>query len=474
MPTHDIPKISELPLFGGNEHRSAMPEATQRYLQDHMHRVDYPAGALLLRAGMRSNYLAIVASGAIELRPVSGAPQMIGPGGVFGHEMMRNAAPSVFSVQTAMPTTLWVIRRSDWLIAERLTQASRPKPAQKTVPIAPKSLAANPLLTIQAFAPPVTIREASQSASQKKTSRFRFPWNGLAALLFLALVFIVLGPTLVGWTDFMLVRSALQSNNPALAERYLRLALDWRPASAALQDALGFVQRLQAQPDQAMQEFRRAVALSPDLASAQNNLGVVLLERGQASEALAHLKAAVDLDPGSPTYLVNLGNAYLGLGDSNSAMTAYRDAFALDPTHAVAQTRWAILALQAGRVVEARLVLEKAVAAAPDLALARQGLGAAILLSGQPAAALPELEIALRLDPQNSSTHLYLGLTLKALDRPMDAAIEFIQVLSLSQDPAYTNLARQNLQQVYSQLMPTGMSQGGEPQIGIMQKGGLP
>ncbi len=473
MPTHDIPKISELPLF------SAMPEAARRYLQDHMHRVDYPAGALLLRAGMHSNYLAIVASGAIELRPVSGALQMIGPGGVFGHEMMRQNAklvspPSAFSVQTAMPTTLWVIRRSDWLIAERLAQASRSKPAQKTAAvgrssIAPKSLAANPALTIQEFAPSATIRVASPS-----THRFRFPWNGLASLLFLALVFIVLGPTLVGWTDFMLVRSSLQANNPALAERYLRLALDWRPDSAALQDALGYVQSLQAQPDQAMQEFRRAVELSPDLASAQNNLGVVLLERGQASDALAHLKAAVDLDPGSPAYLVNLGNACLAAGDSNTAMTAYRDAFALDPTNAVAQTRWAILALQAGRVVEARLVLEKAVATAPDLALARQGLGVAILLSGQPAAALPELETAHRLNPQDTSTHLYLGLALKALDRPMDAAIEFIQVLSLSQDPAYTNLARQNLQQVYNQLMPAGMSQGGKPQFGTLQKGGLP
>ncbi len=110
-------------------------------------------------------------------------------------------------------------------------------------------------------------------------------------------------------------------------------------------------------------------------------------------------------------------------------------------------------------MAEARRILQKAIATDPKLALARQGLGVAALIEGQPDAALPELETARQLDPQDASTNLYLGLALKELDRPMDAAIEFIQVLSLSQDPQVLDLARENLQQVYNKLIPGGTSQ---------------
>ena len=148
----------------------------------------------------------------------------------------------------------------------------------------------------------------------------------MVALLVVGMVIVVVGPTFIGWADFTLVRLCLQAQKPNLAESYLTLALSWRPDSAVLQDALGYVRYLQVKPDQALVEFRRAVELEPDLASAQNNLGVALLARGQATEALAHLQAAVNLDPGNATAYVNLGNAYLasrrfGRGDESLRRT---------------------------------------------------------------------------------------------------------------------------------------------------------
>ncbi len=77
MSIQEVPQISELALF------TALPEESQRFLQDRMRRVDYPAGAMIVRAGMRCDYMAIVASGALELRSVSGEAQLIDTGRHF-------------------------------------------------------------------------------------------------------------------------------------------------------------------------------------------------------------------------------------------------------------------------------------------------------------------------------------------------------------------------------------------------------
>ena len=453
-----------------------------------------------MRAGMRCDYMAIVTNGALELRSVSGEVQFIDQGGIFGQAMMRYAVPSAFSVLTILPTTLWVIGRSDWLAANYLAREQSARYSRTVSRVAPKSFASNlaglksrnlgrwkfperssheqglPAQSAQALRSQETASD--QAARNRKPPRL-FPWKFLVALLVVGMMVAVVGPTFMGWVDFTLVRLCLQAQKPGLAESYLTLALSWRPDSAVLQDTLGYVRYLQVKPDQGLEEFRRAVELEPELASARNNLGVALLARGRASEALAHLQAAVNLDPGNATAYVNLGNAYLTIGNSAEAMNAYQDAFTFDPSQAAAQAHWAILALKQGRLAEARRILQKAIATDPQLALARQGLGVADLIEGQPAAALTELETARQLNPRDASTNLYLGLALKELDRPADAAIEFIQVLSLSQDPQVLDLARENLQQVYNKLIPGGASHekpssDGLPQNGLPQKGGPP
>jgi tetratricopeptide (TPR) repeat protein len=473
MSIQEVPLISQYSIF------SALPEESQRFLQDRMRRVDYPAGAMIVRAGMRSDYMAVVVSGALELRAVSGEVQLIGEGGIWGQAMMRYAAPSAFSVLAVRPTTLWIIGRSDWLAANSLARQQSERPPRRSVKADPKNLASALVGRRKQSFPeesPHNIQNLRPTPGQAGLIRnppFLLLWKFLVALLVVGMMLVVIGPAFVGWIDFTLVRLCLQAQKPGLAESYLTLALSGRPDSAVLQDALGYVRYLQVKPDQALQEFSRAVELEPDLASARNNLGVALLARGNASQALPHLQAAVDLDPGNATAYVNLGNAYLAIGNPAEAMKAYQDAFTLDPSQATAQAHWAILALKQGRVADARRILQKAAAVDPLLVLARLGLGVAALIEGRPIAALPELEAARRLNPQDPSTNLYLGLAFKELDRPMDAAIQFIQVLSLSQDPQILDLARENLQQVYNKLIP-GETSGNNETLpdGLLQKGG--
>ena len=128
MSIQEVPQITKLSVFLRlcRKNRSVI-------LQDRMHRVDYPAGAMIVRAGMRCDYMAIVTDGALELRSVSGEVQLIDQGGIFGQAMMRYAVPSAFSVLTIMPTTLWVIGRADWLAANYLARiALRAAPPVKS------------------------------------------------------------------------------------------------------------------------------------------------------------------------------------------------------------------------------------------------------------------------------------------------------------------------------------------------------
>jgi Tfp pilus assembly protein PilF len=49
---------------------------------------------------------------------------------------------------------------------------------------------------------------------------------------------------------------------------------------------------IQGRSDEAISEYRAAVALDPNLAEAQHNLGAALTKAGLAEEGAAHLEAA--------------------------------------------------------------------------------------------------------------------------------------------------------------------------------------
>jgi tetratricopeptide (TPR) repeat protein len=99
---------------------------------------------------------------------------------------------------------------------------------------------------------------------------------------------------------------ALQRRDPDRAVEPARLAAELGAAlkSAALEGAartnLGEALRCSGQPDDAIEEFSRAIPLLADgdpnaLADAHNNLGLALIETNRAAEAIAHLQETVRL-----------------------------------------------------------------------------------------------------------------------------------------------------------------------------------
>ena len=95
----------------------------------------------------------------------------------------------------------------------------------------------------------------------------------------------------------------------------------------------------------------------------------------------------------------------------------------MDFTLLETKAAWAGLILNERRLVEARLVWEDVLLADPRHPLALQGLGVVSLLEEDPILAMLYFDAAQYLNPDDIAMHLYIGLALEALDRPLDAVL---------------------------------------------------
>jgi len=151
---------------------------------------------------------------------------------------------------------------------------------------------------------------------------------------------------------------------------------------------------------------------------------------------------------------LNLGNAYLAAGDLDSSAKAYQRAFEIDPNLIDAKALWAGIMLEQGKTAKAQQAWKEVLELNEDHALSLRGLGVAAVMQGEPEEALVNLRKALRIVPQDVIAHFYLGMALEGLDKPEDAAIEYEKVLSLSKDPAITELAQAHLSDIRKSQLP--------------------
>lgn len=422
MSENEAPNLREYTIFA-----SLPPEALQ-YLQSRLLRRDIPANRVILHRQVRGDLLAIIAKGQVVLKTDNGKQQILKAGDCFGEGMLRYGVPSSFEASSLSEVSLWLLTRQDWLRAQNASL----------------------------LAPAVLQLSTTQSA---KSNGWGHWW--LLVLVCLVLTAIVLGPSLVIAAGNNLALNALEEGRVDEAQELIRLALTLQPGSAALHDAYGYLLFKQENFHAAAQQFQMAVELDSGLASARNNLGVALLAEGEAEEAVPHLKAVVELDPGNAQAWENLGDAWLACGERESAANAYMRAYSLDPYRLRARTRWAALILDQQRLEEARRAWVEIIQQQPDNDQALLGLGVISLLEGRPAAALIHLQAAQAANPSDALIHLYLGLSLQALDRPKLAAAEFERVLTLSNEQTLVDLARARLLQLYPQFVPLGAGQEG-------------
>jgi Flp pilus assembly protein TadD len=126
--------------------------------------------------------------------------------------------------------------------------------------------------------------------------------------------------------------------------------LDWKKALALNPDDpfanndLGAHLLKKGQLDQAIQYFEKAVQAKPEYADAQNNLGIVLMQQGKLEDAGLHFQQAQAADHRNLQAYYNLGAVYFTQGKTPEALEQWRAGLQVDGDNLplLNQTAWVL------------------------------------------------------------------------------------------------------------------------------------
>ena len=245
----------------------------------------------------------------------------------------------------------------------------------------------------------------------------------------------------------------------------------------------GAALRSRGRIDEALVQFREAVAIRPRNLEAQNNVGEALMQQGHPGDAMPYFLEALRRKPDSPEAHANLGSALDKSGRSAEAVAHYRQAIQYRPAYAEAhvglgatlaamgqpdegsartvpgrplktricrRTIWSRAgARRTGRTAEAIEHFSEAVRLQPNDAAAHFNLGTALGAQGQIEAAAQQFRTALRLRPGYAAAELNLGKALAYLGHYQDALAHLTEALRL--DPNLTD-AREAIVQLRAAL----------------------
>ena len=169
--------------------------------------------------------------------------------------------------------------------------------------------------------------------------------------------------------------------------------------------------------NQALPEFKAALASRPDYPQALKMVGICLLESGDAQAAIPQLKAALKADPKSADVHFNLGRALEATGDTKDAYTEYLAAVQDRKPFPEAENALGTLLLNKGDFQGAAEHLKAAVCAKPEDQSARYKLARALRGEGKEAEAKVELKQAAMLIKKESDAIMSTHLSNESLDQ---------------------------------------------------------
>jgi tetratricopeptide (TPR) repeat protein len=145
---------------------------------------------------------------------------------------------------------------------------------------------------------------------------------------------------------------ALDANQPAAAEPFLRKAVDAEPADVQAEFNLALVLGMQGKDPEAIAVYRKTLELKPALYEADLNLGIILLRDKQPGDALPLLKEASETKPGEYRPQAFYAQALLDTGDFVQAEQHFRIASDINPHAAPASLGIARSLLKQGKLAE--------------------------------------------------------------------------------------------------------------------------
>jgi Tfp pilus assembly protein PilF len=134
---------------------------------------------------------------------------------------------------------------------------------------------------------------------------------------------------------YFLGRAYYTRSRIAEARKAFVTALELDPRDAKAENNLGLILESEAQPEAAMDAYRKAIAWQEQSLRPSEqpylNLGSLLMEQSRVGEAIPLLQKAVEFAPGNALCRRKLGTAYLRLGKLTDAQRDLERAVQLAP-----------------------------------------------------------------------------------------------------------------------------------------------
>lgn len=178
-------------------------------------------------------------------------------------------------------------------------------------------------------------------------------------------------------------------------------------AQYAIQKAAGYLQN--NKNDEALKEFRKALAFDPQNATAHTYIGKIYQGQGKINEAIKEFKYVVQNDSTSVTARNNLGNAYLQAKQYGDAEKEFKTAARMDPINPLADYTLGIMYSETNRFSEAEAQFKKVAKVSPRDGNVFYALGALFNKTGRPEEAIKNLEKSLTLKKDFPAANFELG-----------------------------------------------------------------
>lgn len=198
----------------------------------------------------------------------------------------------------------------------------------------------------------------------------------------------------IGGADQLFI---LQKGYSRLAAALLERMAEIAPDSGRLNQVRAEMLDMEHHSDQALEEYKRAVAKEPDVAALHYALGSAYWARFRAAEALAEFQFAIRIDP----------------------------------AHYMAHYKLGLALTELNRPREAIEEFKKALVIQPGLASAQFGLAKAYERLGQPGVGLAAADQCLKVDPKNQSAQYLRAQLLHKLGREREAREEFMRLRAM-------------------------------------------
>jgi tetratricopeptide (TPR) repeat protein len=148
---------------------------------------------------------------------------------------------------------------------------------------------------------------------------------------------------------------------------------------------LGSLLALKGWQDEAMTQYRKALAINPEYAQAHNNLGLAFLHKGRVDDAVAEFQKTLEINPSFAEAHDELGVVRFSQGQVDEAISEFQKALEINPYYPKARVNLGVAFLNKGRVNEAISQFQEALRVKPDFAIAKSNLAKAEALAQQKA-----------------------------------------------------------------------------------------